>query len=101
MLDNNYYTVKQYVDSKCDLRSRIAAINLVIMNLETSGLSNIGENADLSEYEFNDGQMRIKVSYRNASDLSKDILALEQIKSRLEGRLNGRRTALRGGNIYF
>lgn len=101
MLDNNYYTVKQYVESRCSLRERIAALELVILNLEMSGLSNVGQNADLSEYEFNDGQMRIKVAYRNGSDVAKDILALEQMRSRLMARLNGRKTGLRGGNIYY
>lgn len=101
MLDNNYYTVKQYVESRCGLRERIAALDSVIINLEMSGLSRVGENADLSEYEFNDGQMKIKVSYRNGSDVAKDILALEQMRSRLMARLNGRKTGLRGGNIYL
>lgn len=101
MLDNNYYTVKQYVESRCSLRERIAALDLVILNLEMSGLGNVGQNADLSEYEFNDGQMKIKVAYRNGSDVAKDILALEQMKQRYIARLNGRKTGLRGGNIYF
>lgn len=101
MLDNNYYTVKQYVESKCGLRDRIKALDLVILNLEMSGLSNVGQNSDLSDYEFNDGQMRIKVTYRSGSDVARDILALEQMKQRYIARLNGRKTGLRGGNIYY
>lgn len=101
MLDNNYYTVRQYVDSKCDLRTKIIAIDLVIMNLLSVSIGAVGQNSDLSEYEFNDGQMRIKVAYRNAGDVQKDILAMEQLKQMYLGRLNGRKTGLRGGNIYY
>lgn len=101
MLDNNYYSVRQLIDSKCDLRSKIAAIDLVILNLESALIAGVGQNNDLSEYQFDDGQMKIRVSYRNTSDIADDILKMDQLKQKYLARLNGRRMGLRGGNIYY
>ena len=51
--------------------------------------------ADVDEYEINDGQMKIRTIYNSAEKISEAILAYEKIAQKLLNKLNGRVMALR------
>ena len=91
------YTINNYVESKCDLRAKIAAIDAIItanqsLMLQTA-LSQAGGTA---MYELDDGQVRIKVAYRSLDELVKTMESLEKVKNNYINQLNGRTTKLRG-----
>lgn len=100
MLDKNYYTISQYVESGCDLRAKIANIDALIDAMELKLLDVVG-TSDLEEYQMDDGQMRVRTRYRNTADVMNGIKSLEQLKQRYVNRLNGRSVVLRSGNIYY
>ena len=100
MLDKNYYTISQYIESGCDLRAKIANIDALIAAMELKAVDVIG-TADIEAYQMNDGQMVVRTKYRTTSDVIAGIDSLEKLKQRYVNRLNGRSVVLRSGNIYY
>lgn len=90
-------TVEQYLNRNRCLQSRIDAIEELIIQFEIKFGLGI-ENSDISEYDMDDGQMKVKTKYKTMADLSNGILMLEQMKHRLLARANGRKHYLRSGN---
>jgi hypothetical protein len=82
-----------YIESKTDLRAKIAAINQVINALETVALK-AAATGNISEYELNDGQTKIRTMYRDAGAVAKSITDFERIKQRYINQLNGRSVRL-------
>ena len=78
-----------YIQSATSLENRLERINNVIGALELLLLENIG-NSGISEYNLDDGQIKIKTLYRSVTSISSAIDALEKQKQRLLNQLNGR-----------
>lgn len=94
----NFCTISEYVQSASDLVGRIAKINSLIDAMELVLIDSTG-SANYSEYQMDDGQMKVRASYRNPSEVTAGINELEKLKQRYINRLNGRRTVLRSGQF--
>lgn len=94
----NFCTISEYVQSASDLVGRIAKINSLIDAMELVLIDSTG-SANYSEYQMDNGQMKVRASYRNPSEVTAGINELEKLKQRYINRLNGRRTVLRSGQF--
>lgn len=97
-MNDNFFTISQYIESKVNLLEKIQAYNALIDAMELKLLEGIGSST-ISEYQMDDGQMKVRTTYRSISDLEAGITALEKSKQRLINRYNGRNFVLRSGNI--
>lgn len=97
-MNDNFYTISQYVESKTTLAAKIVAYDTIIAGMEAAYLEAV-TSGHLSEYSMNDGQMNVKAVYRSITDMNAAIQGLEQIRQRYVQRYNGRVTIVRGGNI--
>lgn len=88
-----FLSIKDYVNSADDLKSKIEKIDNAINALLDKLLDTAG-NADLREYQLDDGQTRIRTNYATASDVQAGIFALEKLKQVYVNRLYGRTTKL-------
>ncbi len=90
------HSIKSYIVSKKSVEQKIKAIDalidaIILQGLETS--EDVGITID--EYSLDDGQMKIRTSYRSVKDIQKGIEALEATKQMYVNRLNGRVMTLR------
>lgn len=97
-MNDQFYTISQYIENGTDLYSRIVNINNLINALELKLLESI-DSAIYDEYEMHDGQMRVKTKFRSIADVQKGLDSLEMLKQRYVNRYNGRVTILRGGKL--
>lgn len=97
MIDG-YISISQYIENECTLKGKIKAIDNLIDAFELKLLDTVG-SANYSEYQLDDGQMKVKTTYRSPKDVMAAITELEKLKQRYVNRLNGRVTVLRGGNL--
>ena len=58
------------------------------------------EEYRISEYQLDDGQVKIRTAYRSIKEVEDGILALERMKHLYLNRLNGRITILRDEKSY-
>ncbi|PXX26293.1 hypothetical protein C7967_11555 [Thalassospira sp. 11-3] len=85
-----------YIESKPTLLAKIQAIEALIDSMflrmaEVAG----GLGSTVDEYSMDDGQMKVRTSYRNVDDVSQGIKALEALKQQYINRYNGRVVNLR------
>lgn len=97
-MNDGFYTISQYVESKTDLASKILAIDALISAMELKIVDATG-SAEYDEYSMDDGQMKVRTKYRSVADVMAGITALEQLKQRYVNRYNGRTMVFRSGNI--
>lgn len=93
-----FTSISQYVESKTSLVDKINAISALIDAMELKMLDVIG-TVNYTEYNLDDGQMKVWTKYRNPNEVTSGILELEKIKQRYINRLNGRVRNLRGGAL--
>lgn len=98
MINDGYYTISQYIESKTTIRDKIQAYQNLIDAMELKLLDSVG-NSDLEEYQMETGQMKVRTRYRTVQNVQDGIKALEQAKQRYINRYNGRVSVLRGGNF--
>lgn len=94
-----YYTIKEFIESKCTLRDRILAIEALIDQMILSLADNIS-SGNISQYEMDDGQMRVRTSYKSSFDVENGIKNLEKMKQMYLNRLNGSVTILRDKSAF-
>ena len=94
----NFCTISQYIDSATTLRDRITKIDALILTLEAVLVDSVG-SANYSEYQMDDGQMKVRASYRSPADVTAGINELEKLKQRYINKLNGRVRVLRSGQF--
>lgn len=82
-----------YINSVSDARARITRIDAIIDGLMDSALVAV-QSGHINEYFLDDKQTVIKCSYRNASEIMKDIQAYEQLKGLYARRINGSKFTL-------
>lgn len=83
-----------YIEGATTLESRLLRITQIIEALELRAVESVA-NEDVEEYSIDDGQVKIKTSYRGLENISKAIQAYEIIKQRILNKLNGRSMVLR------
>ena len=93
-------SIKVFLESKVTLRERILAIDSLIDKMILSIADGI-DNANISEYQLDDGQVKIKTAYRSPSEVQSGIKSLEQMKQLYINRLNGRGFCLRDEKSYL
>lgn len=84
-----YDSADIFIQSATTLEAKIAKIDAIITALEDVALTAAG-NDNISEYELNDGQVKIKTAYRGAAAVLKSIMDFEKIRQMYVNRLNGR-----------
>lgn len=97
-MNDGLYTISQYIECRPTLLAKIQAIDDLISAMELKLLDTVG-SANYSEYQMDDGQMKVRTSYRSPKDVTAGINELEKLKQRYVNRYNGRCTVLRGGNL--
>lgn len=95
-MPSNSCTISIWLESKTDLASRVAAIEVLIDKM----ILKIGESLDeknvtIERYWLRDGQMDIQTTYRTLDDIYKSVTTLERMKQMYLNRLNGRGFVLR------
>ena len=77
-----------YIESSASLKEKIARYDIIIAALcAQSTIAAAG--SDISEYEINDGQVKIKTIYRSVTAISDAILKFEALRGRALNKLNG------------
>ncbi len=97
-MNDAFCTVSQYLESATDLEIRIQRYKNLIEAFELKIIDSVGRSG-IVEMQMDDGQMKVKSTYRSMKDMQAGLLALEQAYQRCVNRYNGRRTVLRGGNF--
>lgn len=83
-------TIADYITCSSSDKERLERMAEVITLLETKAIQAV-ENADVQEYEMNDGQVKIKTSYNTLEQIARDINAFQSIYDRLFNRCFGTR----------
>ena len=96
-----YETVYDFYACSEDHVTRIEKIDAIITALEDASLK-LAANADVEEYLLDDGQTRIRTTYRDPNKLAKVINAFEGIRNKLINRnCLGRTFTLRDKDSFF
>jgi len=89
-------TISIYLESKSSTLERIKAIEALIDSMVLKMADVVGgSDATINEYWMDDGQMKVKTSYRGVKDVEAGIQALEKMKQRYVNKYNGRGFVLR------
>ena len=78
-----------FIDSRTDMAAKIDAIDLIIAALLTLASGAAGKD-DVAEYSLDDGQTKIRTSFRGMSSILKAIKDYEQLRQQYLNRLNSR-----------
>lgn len=84
-----YDSASTYFDSATTIKDKIAKIDKIIEALEDVAIK-AAAKGNISTYELDNGQTKIKTGYRSADDVAKSIEAFEKIKNRYINKLNPR-----------
>ena len=80
-MNDNFYSISQYIQCKTTLATKISAIDALIDAMELTLLESIG-SANYGEYQLDDGQMKVRTVYRSPADVTRGVLELEKLKFR-------------------
>jgi hypothetical protein len=94
-------TVQEYLDSQCGVDGQIAAIRLLInKNILLIAATIDGAGSNISNYELDDGQVRIKTMYRSVTDITNANDALQKMLNLFLAQRDGRCTTLRDRSSF-
>lgn len=94
-----YDSTDIYIQSATTLRAKIVRIDAMIVALEDTVLKAVG-TGNVEDYSLDDGQVRIKTTYRNTEEVIKSITDLETIRQMYVNRLNKRHFRLVDGKNF-
>ena len=95
------YTIADYLDSKDSIIAKLAAIDVLQDKMLASMTDNLDTSgANISMYELDDGQVRVKTGYRSMAELTAGYDALEKIRLRYLNRLRGRTIVLQDKGTF-
>ena len=83
-----YDSAAIYIQSSTALCEKIAKIDSIIAALEDTALSSAA-NDNIEEYWLDDGQSKIKTTYKGTDEVFKSIHAFEKMRQIYVNRLNG------------
>jgi len=78
-----------YIQNSTALCDKIAKIDAIIEALEATALSSAA-NDNIEEYWLDDGQSKIKTTYKGTDEVFKSIISFEKMRQIYVNRLNGR-----------
>ena len=79
---------------------RLAAIDeLIEMTILKQSDAITNNDPSISEYQFEDGQVKIRTAYRSSTDFKSALISLESIRQIYLNRLNGRVMSLVDINV--
>ena len=89
-------TISVYIESKTSLLEKINAIELIIDAMLIKIAESVdGKDITVQEYWMDDGQMKVKTSYRSTDDIFGSMKKLEKMKQIYVNKYNGRSFVLR------
>lgn len=89
-------TISEYIALSPDYSSRILAIDLLIDKMLLSLAEQAGgSTSGISEYQLDDGQIKIRTAYNSLKDVEAGITSLERLKQIYINRMQGRTVVLR------
>ena len=99
---NTECTISEYISLQPDYSARILAIEQLIdkMLLSIAEQSGGGSLSGITEYQLDDGQIKIKTAYNSISQVEAGINSLEKLKNIYINRMRGRVTVLRDVNSF-
>ena len=97
-MNDTYMTISQYFECKSRLIGKIATYDILIEKFELSILEG-ATSGHLLQYEMDDGQMKVRVQYRNLNDLTEAMNGLIRLRQYYINKANGRSIRLVGGNL--
>ena len=83
-----YDSASIYIQSSTTLCEKIEKIDAIISALEDTALQSAA-NDNIDEYWLDDGQSKIKTSYKGTDQIFKSIIAFERMRQIYVNRLNG------------
>lgn len=92
-------TIKEYIQSKPDILSKIKAIEALIDSMILNTAEAI-DNGGTASYSMDTGQTKVMTNYRSVAEVNAGIIALEKTLQLYINRYNGRVTVLRGRLNY-
>ena len=96
-----YNCIRDYLASKTTIEARIATCQQIIDNMNMLILEfSINGNAGTGEYDLDNGQTKVKGTYRSVEDLARSITAVETIMWRWINQKEGRMTRLSDQNNF-
>lgn len=88
-----------YISRAQGLRERLDRIDSIIDALLLQSVS-AAANSDISEYQLDDGQTKIRTMYRDSAQVASAIAGYERLKQMYLNRLQGRVTRLMDGKNF-
>jgi hypothetical protein len=85
------YSITGYIESKCEIADKIIACDALINLFMASMLDSFSSvSAGTQMYELDDGQVRIKTSFRSMTDIKTALFLLRTEKNKYINQYNGR-----------
>lgn len=78
-----------YIQSATTLEAKIVKIEAIITALEDIALTAAG-TGNIDEYSLDDGQTKIKSTYRNTTEILEAIMGFERVRQMYVNRFNNR-----------
>ena len=85
----SYESPALYIDSFTNIQAKITAIDTIITGLMTAAASGASKS-NISEYQIDDGQSKIRTAYRSLNDVFEGIKNFEKLRQMYLNQLNGR-----------
>lgn len=97
-MNAEFTSVSAYFECKSKLIGKIATYDLLIESHEKAMIEG-ATSGHLLQYEMDDGQMKVRVQYRNMKDMTDAMNNLIKLRQYYINKANGRSIRLVGGNL--
>lgn len=97
-MNAEYTSISTYFECKSKLIGKIATYDLLIEAFEKAMMEG-ATSGHLLQYEMDDGQMKVRVQYRNMRDMTEAMNGLIKMRQYYINKANGRSIRLVGGNL--
>ena len=88
-----YGCIKDYLDTCTEVKDKIIKLNIII-NAMYDSAERAAESGEFEEYTLDDGQSKIRSTYRSVKDIIESIKGYEALKMMYTNRLQGRSVVL-------
>lgn len=97
-MNTEYTTIPHFFEQASKLIGKVATYDALIEAFEKS-IIEATVSGHLLQYEMDDGQMKVRVQYRNTKDMVTAMEGLIKLRQYYVNKHNGAITVLRSGNL--